>query len=148
MNDHAVPLHIGNWWVLSTLEKLASSFKSPRWEVKDGLVVGRLNSRDRAPNPIGLQAVGRTSAVYPWSGTESSFGHRFFFHRYLQQWVFIPCGSPCATLIWVKFASNTHRPMWALIFLKKNVYICCFHHVHQNTQHKFLYFPHPWKDEE
>lgn len=75
--------------------------------MKDGLVVGRLNSSDLAPNPIGLQVTGRTSAVYLWSGTERSLGHSFCFHRYLQQWVFISCGSPCTTLIWLKFASNT-----------------------------------------
>lgn len=109
LHDHFFLLGTG---ACSTLrENLAWSFKSPCLEGKDGLVVRRLNSRDLAPNPIGLQ-------VPPWSGTQSSLGHRFYFHIYLQ-WALISRGSPCTTSIWVKFSGRTHKSMWALTFLKK-----------------------------
>lgn len=73
MNETAwPPLLTGNWCMLNTQEKLTWRFKLPCLEGKDGVVVRRLNSRDLAPNPIGLQ-------VYPWSGTQSSLGHRFSF---------------------------------------------------------------------
>lgn len=32
--------------------------------------------------------------------------------------------------------------------LEENFNLLCFHHIHQNAKHKFLYFLHPWKDEE